>query len=253
MRKTYRLSGLGGRKTDDLIRGVAAAEGGAVCEEEGGLRVVLADGRADEVIARMPASQEQWQSRLKWVEKQAAVILLGQAFAYTLALPGRSHGGRGRLRLSVVLSLSTGPPLARRFVVTHERGAKRATVSIGGSLPRYRGARGAFVSSLPDWVDSALGLLASGVTAACEEFQLRGDVQEALAVIAEKRQTELRYVDHLYGVEGRHNERLYGLAVDGLAGSRAIEAERRRLQQGVLDRYAVCIRARILSLGIITG
>jgi hypothetical protein len=179
--------------------------------------------------------------------KQAAVVLLNRPLYYTVGKPGRN----ATIRLSVGLSISVGPPLARRYVVTLKRGAAHASVEEGGRLPGDESARGAVVTTLPRDLEADLATLSRGVLEACEAFQSRAEVATAMGTIGRNRRAELVGVEQLYARRSGAQQRLYGFPEHGYEGSNAIEAELRRLQRVILDRYTVRLRLRILSLGII--
>ncbi|HEX6087538.1 MAG TPA: hypothetical protein VF266_23600 [Thermoanaerobaculia bacterium] len=254
MKARHRPNGPGGRATSAFVAEFAALTGGRVAETEGALRVSFGDGRPDETIPHQPASETEWASRFKWVEKEAAVILRNPPLLYTIAWPAARRSKQSKktmLRLSATLSLSVGEPLARRYVVTLERGGKEARVDEGGVLPPADGADLAPMVALPAWAERDVRTLCRALAATCEAFQLLPDVQNALRALGELRRTELAYLEHLYARREGEYERLWGLPARGTQGSAAVEAEQRRLRQIVLERYAARIRVRPLSLGLL--
>jgi hypothetical protein len=78
-------------------------------------------------------------------------------------------------------------------------------------------------------------------------------VQVATSTLDEKFSTEMSDLDRLYRRKQGMNDRLYGLPAAGREGSVAIEAELRRLQSIVLERYRLRLRLRVLSLGVFEG
>lgn len=179
--------------------------------------------------------------------KGAAAVLLNRPVYYTIGRPGR----QATLRLSVALSLSIGPPLTQRYVITMPRGAARPTIDEDGELTIAADAASELLTTLPKSMEADLAVLASGVREACEVFQSRREVTEALNVIGRKRREELVGIGQLYATRRGAQQRLWGFAEPGAQGSTAVEAEMRRLQRTVLERYAVLVRVRILSLGVI--
>lgn len=179
--------------------------------------------------------------------KRAAAVLLNRPVYYTIGRPGR----QATLRLSVALSLSIGPPLAQRYVITMPRGAARATIEEDGELTIADGAESELLTTLPKSMAADLAVLARGVGEACEVFQSRSEVAKALNLIGRKRREELVGVGQLYATRRSAQQRLWGFAEAGAQGSTAVEGEVRGLQRIVLERYAVAVRVRILSLGVI--
>lgn len=231
---------------------VARLDGSSVTQHDGRLRVAFADGSAAELVALQPATADEWRSRLRRLEKQAAIVLLNPPLAYAVAYPVRrgEKPPRPTLRLSVSLSLSVGRPLAQRLVFTFARDTGQVTVSAGESLPRREGEQSTFLASLPGWVERAMVPLTSAIVAQCEAYELRPEIQDAVARIGEQRRTELAHIQLLYASQ-RRGTRLYGLPRPGAHASSAVEAERRQLETIVLDRYLAEIRVRVLSLGIL--
>jgi|GEM_PF-5227222 len=219
------------------------------------MRLFFRDGRPAELISREPEDRQGWKSRLSWLEKSEATVLLNPPVVYKMTWPaGRGAGsGTSRLRLSAALSLSIGVPLARRYVFTLQRGARRATIEEGGHLPARGGAETTILSALPEWAERELAKLVRALSETCDDFAASSQVQEAVRVIAEKRRTELTYLEQLYSRRKGREGRLYGLPEPGVEGSAAIEAELRRLQATVLERYAPAVRIRVLSLGVLQG
>lgn len=235
-----------------FLEDVARLDGSSVTEHDGRLRVAFADGSADELVALQPATADEWRSRLRRLEKQAAIVLLNPSLAYSIAYPARrgEKPPRQTLRLSASLSLSVGRPFGRRQVFTFSRGTGQVTVSEGEALPRRDGEQSTFLASLPGWVERAMIPLTSAIVAQCEAYELRPEVQDAVARIGEQRRTELAHIQLLYTSQ-RRGTRLYGLPRSGAHASSTVEAERRQLETIVLDRYLVQIRVRVLSLGIL--
>ncbi len=179
--------------------------------------------------------------------KSAALVLLNRSLYYTVGKPGSD----ATLRLSAGLSLTIGPALAQRYVVTLRRGTSHTTIEQGGEPRLEEQAQAAVLTTLPKGLEPDLVTLAQGVLEACELFRAREEVTAALSVIGRKRRAELVGLEQLYARRRGSQQRLYGFPEPGTEGSTAIEAELRRLQRIVLDRYAVSVRVRILSLGVI--
>ena len=233
MKNKRRRTGPGDRATDRFRRCVAALEPTV----KRGARV--SDARKAEIAH---------------VEKQAAVVLCNPPVVYSMPWPGRRAGKLAKtvLRLSVGLSLSIGVPHFRRYVVTLARGARRAVYEEGTILPADASAKATLLTALPSWTEERLPILTRGVAEACEQYQSLPGVQDALRRIGERRRAELAGLEHLYARRQRSEGRIHGLPEPGTTGSASIEVEQRKLQRIVLERYAVRVRVRILSLGLLT-
>ncbi|MGH9824194.1 MAG: hypothetical protein ACREDR_13195, partial [Blastocatellia bacterium] len=123
----------------------------------------------------------------------------------------------------------------------------------GGHLPSKIGGERSIVPALPAWAEAGLKRTARAVAKACDVYQARSDTQEAIQILAETRRQELIDLESLYGRKHGAIDRLYGLPTPDTGGSASIEAELRRLQNIVLDRYRVRVRLRMLSLGLFEG
>jgi len=233
---------------------MAAFNGGSATKQAKGLRISFRN-EPDRLIAYAPKEQADWESRLKWVEKQSAVYLLGAPILYGIqwdAKAGKRSAVRA-LRLSIGLSLSLGQPHPRRYTCTLKRGERDIFVAEGGHLPKVTGGNKLLLTSLPGWAENELERFAPAVLAACELFQKRPEVQVATSTLDEKFTTEMSDLERLYRRKQGTNDRLYGLPPVGREGSVAIEAELRRLQSVVLERYRLRLRLRVLSLGVFEG
>ncbi len=228
--------------------------GGSATKLANGLRISFRN-EPDRLIAYAPQEQVDWELRLKWVEKQAAVYLMGAPILYGIqweAKSGRKSAVRA-LRLSFGLSLSLGQPHPRRYTCTLKRGESDIFVGNGRHLPTVTGGSQLVLTSLPGWAEKELPKFAPAVLTACELFQKRPEVHVATATLDEKFNTEFSDLDRLYRRKQGTNDRLYGLPAAAKEGSVAIEAELRRLQSIVLERYRLRLRLRVLSLGVFEG
>jgi hypothetical protein len=234
---------------------LSALEGSSVVAEDDRLRINFRDDHAPIVVSRDPADPDEWKVRFERVEKQAAIILRNPPVVISMVWPTRKAAkpARALLRLSVGLSLSVGEPLVRRYAVTLEQGARQAAIEQGGLLPSETGAQTAILSTLPRWVEQSTKALSRGTLEACNRYQVLPDVQQALRRLGERRRTELAQLEHLYARRQRSEGQLYGLPEPGTEGSASIEAEQRRLQRIVFDRYRVRVRVRMLSLALLEG
>ena len=231
---------------------MVAANRGSVTETPGGLEISIEDHR--HFITYSPNCQEEWESRLKWVEKQSAVYLVHAPVLY--GVQWQTTAGRPRvraLRLSIGLSLSVGQPFPKRYTCSVISGKKDISVVEGGELPQLAGGKRWLLTALPSWTQKELEKLITGVLRACDLFGNQSEVQDALPKLSEKLSDELSHLDALYRRKQGTNDRLYGLPPFGTEGSAAIEAELRRLQKTVLERYRSKVRLRVLSLGVFEG
>jgi hypothetical protein len=253
-RKTPPKHGPGDHAIDEFVKTMVAINSGSATKVAHGLRISFPN-EPDRFIAYEPEEQAQWESRLKWVEKQSAAYLLGAPILYGLEWNAkrRKTSNVRALRLSIGLSLSMGASHPKRYTCILKHGDKNVFVGEGGHLPNVTGANKLLLTSLPAWAEKELERFAPAVLTACELFQKRAEVQVATATLDEKFTTELSDLDRLYRRKQGMNDRLYGLPAAGTEGSVAIEAELRRLQGIVLDRYHIRLRLRVLSLGVFEG
>lgn len=255
MKSKRRLSGPGDRAIDRFLRAIVALDGGVVLEENDSLRINFKGGRPADRVKREPSSPEEWKTRFERLEKQAAIVLCNPPVLYSMMWPTRNatRSAKAMLRLSIGMSLSLGAPLSRRYVVMLVRGARQATIEEGSLLPPTAGAQTTLLSVLPSWAEQSMMTLSGAVLEACGKYQLLPEVQNAVRGITERRRTELAGLEHLYARRQGSDGRRYGLAEAGIEGSASIEAEQSRLQRIVLSRYAVQVRVRVLSLGLLLG
>lgn len=248
-------NGPGGHAIDDFLRTVAALDGGSVVAEDDRLRIDFRSDRSPIVVKRYPTDPDEWKTRFEQVEKRAAIILRNPPVVYSMVWPTRKAAkpASALLRLSVGLSLSVGEPIFRRYTVTLEQGARQATIEEGGLPPSETGAQTGVLVTLPRWVEQSMKKLSRGVLEACDRYQVLPDVQSAVRRVGEKRRTELAQLEHLYARRQQSEGQLYDLPESGMQGSASIEAEQRRLQQIVFDRYSVRVRVWMLSLAILEG
>src|SRR6185503_14840003 len=80
-RKKRRQPGPGDHTIDEFVTIMAAFNGGSATKQAKGLRISFRN-EPDRLIAYAPKEQADWESRLKWVEKQSAVYLLGAPILY---------------------------------------------------------------------------------------------------------------------------------------------------------------------------
>lgn len=250
----HRQPGFGDHTIDEFVQSMVALNGGSAIKQATGLCVSFSD-EPERLIAYAPDEQAQWETRLKWVEKQAAVYLLGAPILYGIEwnAKGSQHSAFRALRLSIGLSLSMGKPHPKRYSCILRHGKKDVSVIEGGQLPNITRGDKLLLTSLPSWAEKELHRFAPAVLEACELFQKRSQVQVATSDLNEKFTIELSDLDRLYRRKQGTNDKLYGLPLAGAEGSVAIEAELRRLQAVVLERYRVKLRLRILSLGVFEG
>lgn len=253
-RKPRHPTGPGAHAIDDFVNSMVAMDRGSVRRVAKGLRVTPPDGPAH-TIAYTPGNQAEWDLRLKWVEKQAASYVLAAPVLYGVEWNAkhRKTAGVKALRLSIGLSLSMGQSHPKRYSCVLKKGEKEIYVAEGGHLPAIKNGSKLVLTSLPKWAEQELKRLPAAVITACELFQKRPEVQRAIATLNEQFTIELSDLDRLYRRKQGTDDKLYGLAPGGTDGSVAIEAELRRLQSVVLDRYRVRIRLRVLSLGVFEG
>ncbi|MGH9762368.1 MAG: hypothetical protein ACREAC_16210, partial [Blastocatellia bacterium] len=62
---------------------MVARGGGTSSRESDGVRIRF-PGSPDEFVAYAPADQQTWRTRLKWVEKQSAILLLNAPIVYAI-------------------------------------------------------------------------------------------------------------------------------------------------------------------------
>ena len=226
--------------------------GGSITKQPEGLRIHFPN-EPDRWIAYSPRQQTEWHTRLKWVEKQAAVYLIDPPVLYGIQWKDGKKPNTRALRLSIGLSLSMGQPHPKRYTCILKHGKKDVTVGEGGRLAKITGGTKLRLTSLPAWAEKELEKFPAAVRRACEVFEKRDEVQLARSKLEQKFQTELSDLDRLYRRGQGTNDKLYGLPPADVEGSLAIEAELRRLQSIVLDRYRIKIRLRVLSLGVFEG
>jgi hypothetical protein len=247
----HHQTGFGDHTIDEFVKTMTASNGGSVTKQAKGLRVSFPN-EPDRFVAYAPEEQIEWETRLKWVEKQSAVYLLGAPILYGIQWHGKRSAVRA-LRLSIGLSVSIGPPHPQRYSCILQSGKKDILVFEGGRKPNLTGGNQLLLTSLPTWAANELGRFVPAVLNACELFRKRDEVQVATASLDEQFKVELSDLDRLYRRKQGTNDKLYGLPSIGTEGSVAIEAELRRLQSIVLERYRVRLRLRILSLGVFEG
>jgi hypothetical protein len=234
---------------------MVARAGGACIKEPAGLHISFPDKQGSEFVAYVPSDSVAWETRLRWVEKQSAIFLLNAPVLYGVKWEGRKSKKSPDkvLRVSAGLSLSFGPPLPKRYTLILKHGQEMAPIVEGAYLPLGKTGKPARLTGLPKWAETDLKHLAKALLQTCEIFQSREDVQKAVLALGEGRREELTNLERLYRKRGGANERLYGLAPISTEGGSALEAEHRRLQNIVLQRYSVGVEVRILSLGILEG
>jgi len=239
---------------DNLVGSNVSQAGGSCSKESDGLGLSFPDG-TEEFVAYAPTDQQTWRSRFKWVEKQSALFILNAPILYAIKWERQSRrkvASKSALRLSVGLSLSVGPALPKRYTCILKRGGKFSVIE-GGYLRLGEGTTSSTLAQLPEWAEAELEKLSLAVLEACEEFEARPQVQQAILGLGEKRRDEMANLGLLYRRKQGSNDRLYGLPEAGTEGSVSIEAELRRLQNIVLDRYRLRVRVRVLSLGVLEG
>ena len=254
MKNKHHQNGPGDLVIEQLLSGMVAELGGSCEREQEGLRLSFPDVSGSEFVRYSPMNQQEWTTRLKWVEKQAAIFLLNAPLFYGVNWSGvkkRKSGNEG-LRLCVVLSLSVVRPAPKRYNCFLRRGGNEVRVAQGGYLPLEKGKQ-ATLTVLPPWAEAHLPKLASGVLAACIRYRARPEVQGAIVTLGDKRRTELTDLERLYKTKQGANDHLYGLPAFETEGSASIEAEARVLQNTVLSRYEVAVRVRVLTLGVLEG
>lgn len=244
-------NGPGNLVIDKLLAGMASQLGGSCVHESAGVRLSIPGRRESEFVRYSPTTQRAWATRLKWVEKQCAIFLLNAPILYGVTW-NRGNPRDRALRVSVGLSLSLGPALQCRYTFVLFHGTNEIRFSQGGELEIGNGLEQP-ISKLPTWAHSDFPKLASAISRSAEYFQERAAVQNAVRRLGLQRREELTNLDHLYRRRQRGNARLYGFASPGTAGSASVEAELRRLQNTVLQRYTVVTRVRLLTLGILEG
>ena len=253
MRKRPHRTGSGDHAIDEFVEGVVNANNGSVTKEATGLRISFPDEKPS-LIAYAPKHQGDWESRLKWVEKQAAVYLLHAPILYGIQWEAKSRKAPVRvLRLSLGLSLSMGQPHPKRYTCILKVGKAQAKVAEGGHLPEVTGGTRWLLTGLPVWAQNELQKFPPAVLRACDLFRNGNEVQVAFSNLGKQFSDELSYLDGLYRRKQGTNDKLYGLPTPGTEGSASIEAELRRLQNTVLERYRLKLRLRILSLGVFEG
>jgi hypothetical protein len=251
MKRKHHPSGPGALAVDRFLEAIVRLGGGVAKWEPDGILLSFADLPADEFVAYSPSVQSEWTKRLKWVEKQSALALLQPPVWYKVVRSVKGRSPKSELRLSVVLSLSTGSPCWRRYTLRKARGVEDITISQGGNLSLPKGCQQFPLTALPVWAEKDLHELAEQTRKTCEVFKTSDEARGALATLAQKRRAELIYLQQLYNRKQDSHNLLYGLPEPGTAGSASIEAELQRLQGLVIERYAVSVRIRILSLGIL--
>jgi hypothetical protein len=207
---------------------------------------LLAVGARD--VPRDPDDEDSWKHRLDAVEKRIATTLQQPPVLYSMV---SASAARNTLRLSVGLSLSIGVPQRRRYAIYVEQGAG-AVIAEGDSLPADDPAS-AFLTNLPSWADAEMAKGARAILDACARYELLSDVQAAIARLSEARHAELTSIESLYARRPGTDQKLYGMRERGTEGSASVEAEHRRLQQLALERYAVQVRVRVLSVGVLSA
>jgi hypothetical protein len=254
MKNKRLLNGPGDLVIEQLLSGMVAQLGGSCERKQEGLRLSFPDVPGTEFVHYSPANQQDWTTRLKWVEKQAAIFLLNAPLFYGVNWSGvgKKKSGSEGLRLSVGLSLSVGRPVPKRYTCFLKRGKNEVRVAQGGSLSLGSGQE-ATLAVLPTWAEDDLPKLASGVLAACIQYRASPEVQSAIVKLGDKRRTELADLERLYKTKQGANDHLYGLPAFETEGSASIEAEARMLQNTVLSRYEVAVRVRVLTLGVFEG
>lgn len=206
-------------------------------------------------ISAAPTNHVQWETRLEWLEKQAASFLCNAPLVYS-ARVGNIAGHRvtqRALRLSFGLCLSVGRPLRQRFAayLFLPGGKTELQVSQGESIEAARDVK--FLSLPPAWVEPAWGKLVPLIEEACERYGGGDEVKEELISLARKRREALWYLDNLYMRREGYNDHLYGLPPKGTSGSAAITQEYQNCQRVVLERYSVRVEVTPLSLGILSA
>lgn len=199
-------------------------------------------------VPRDPGDEDSWKHRLDAVEKRLATTLLQPPVLYSMR---SAADARYTLRFSVGLSLSIGAPQRRRYVIFVQQGAE-AVIEDGGSLPADDHAS-AFLTTLPSWAEAEIAKGARAILDACARYELLSDVQTAIARLSEARHAELTSIESLYARRQGTDQKLYGMRERGTEGSASVEAEHRRLQQLVLERYAVRVRVKVLSVGVLSA
>ena len=234
-----------------LVGGMISQIGGSCVQEAEGS---FPGGTESEFLRYAPDNQEDWMTRLKWVEKQSAILLLNAPVLYGLNWGGkvRVQPGCDGLRLSLGLSLSLGRPCPARYTCVLQRGGKEIRIREGDRLARGK-AKESTLFALPEWVGAEIRKLSRGVVSACEQYRARADVRNAIAKLGSQRRSELVDLERLYQTSKGSNARLYGMPAPGTEGSASIEAEVRTLQSVILKRYEVTVRIRLLTVGILEG
>jgi hypothetical protein len=219
------------------------------------LRLSFPEGSAGVFVAYTPANQRELETRLKWVEKQAARFLISPPVLYGITRRAKNSGrsAKKELRLSVALSLSVGPPCPQRYSLVKRLGVRQPTILEEGNVPLGSVVEELKLRTLPDWAKPELPKLAQAALSACDTFRKKPEIETSLLALGESQRAELTYLERLYQRKKGANDRLYGLAESGTQGSYAIEAELRRLQNSVLERYSVRVLMRVLSIGVFDG
>jgi hypothetical protein len=203
-------------------------------------------------IRHRPTTPSEWRVRLGWVEKLAANHLLNAPVLFEADWGrGKNDGRQVILRLSFGLLLSLGDPCPVRYSASALKASRAVTVTEAADIPTHGADRP--IKSLPGWAVRRLEDLCDAVLKTCAEYSKRSDVSSAIEAVTSARRRELGDIDRLYSAEANKNPTLLGVEEPDTSGSEAVEAERRRLQQVVLERYSVRIVVKTLSLGVLVG
>jgi len=210
------------------------------------------------VVAAHPKSNDDWKYRLRIAEQMSARASLSRPYVYFGTLEGKGATTNATERVQVLrcafgLALVSGPLKLWRMTAYHIHPWNLMHVIEGNdelfslSQLNLRSAKFHSLESFARRIED----LCLFVNRASEEFPKRSDIQEALLAHKDRLAAEIAMLDSLYFDQQYQRGLLHGLPSGPLTGDGAIEVEYRKCLEELVQRFAVRVQVRLLSLGVL--
>jgi hypothetical protein len=201
--------------------------------------------------------QARWRYRLRIAEQMAARALIVEPISYYAKVQDETRLRQGEeiqvLRCALGLAVVSGPMRLWRMTVYHLHPWDHTHV-IEADDDLFSPSSFAITQADPIdllLLESRLEKICSAIRRIQVEFVERPEVQQILREQKHRLAAEVSCLDSLYFDDRYQRGLLQGLPIGGLDGDIAIENEYRRRLNCVIERHALTIQTKILSIGVI--